>query len=878
MIQFVMQNKRAFLGLLFAGSALAQGPLFHITPEIDYMDFPPGRALVLDEGLVYIYFNMGNVYGGSFAGSPVGLNPETGALVEGAVLETLGGALALTQLSDGRLIVAYSTGWGHMEIRRTLADGTKDESFAPFYVQNTVRWVKEQPDGKLLLVAEIGSIDPASSIPGYAIGAVIRLLADGRVDPDFTQYPLNGVAFTPPYIDESGNIYLGGSLGHFSEVGRNLVRLKPDGSKDAAYQGLKAIPEDFTNTMVRGIGQQSDGRLLIAGDFRIPASGNETYPVIRFNTDGSFDETFNLTSNATLGITRRARHMEILEDDRIVIISHKLMRLMADGTVDSGFESPAYLISPEVDAPTGEAFWFGRHPDGGYIVPRVGAVEGTARNGVVRFNADGSVNESFVLEKVGTITPITAMHAVGDAILVSGNFNTVGHADRDGIALLDRGGQLLADAYPIEPKAIHSLHNSLSAQSAEGLLHYRRFMNAEFATEAQLMLYAGAEAGIELPVDAMGLEPTSLHAANAGGYYIAGHPLPQTAVEGVATPLRRLNASGEIADSFALSAAFNWANTPDLRTDALTGSVKVLHEYSDGKLLLAYAEADGDAGITRVNADGTLDAAFAPEAAKHSAEQNITFSRNIIIDGIEDQVEWKRHSSLIKGAVVLPGGRMFIYGAFEALGGVALPGAAFLSADGQLESVAMSLGALSPHSPIPASIEAAHYGPDGWIYLAGYFSSINGVENTGLLRIAPTGEVDTDWTPTLGVTEDLRSDISHLFMGRELYVGGIFAGEGTTQPRSIERYRLPGYVWHDPRLEIGGWRYWDWLGWFTSRSNGLVMLANGTWLYLLSPTSDNVYFYDYTEGAWSWMTQDWFPWVYRYGANPYWEKADWLAN
>lgn len=129
---------------------------------------------------------------------------------------TLGGSggtvYTIAVQPDGRIIIGGSFsavgGVGRSNIARLHAGGALDTSFTPPSLSGIVQTVALQPDGKLL-------------VGGSHANYLVRLNADGSLDPTFTAHP-NGIPYVAKMLD-TGEAYLGG--GFTTVDGRNAVRL-----------------------------------------------------------------------------------------------------------------------------------------------------------------------------------------------------------------------------------------------------------------------------------------------------------------------------------------------------------------------------------------------------------------------------------------------------------------------------------------------------------------------------------------------------------------------------------------------------------------------------------------------------------------------------
>ena len=158
-----------------------------------------------------------------------------------------------------------------------------------------------------------------------------------------------------------GKILLGGEFSRYNSIFRRiLVRINPDGSMDEAFNQVEF--NQFGK--VRDILIQPDGKILVAGDFRVDIDADDDgindfqiRDLIRLNPDGSRDTTFlpNITATVSCG---EIFSIALQDDNKIVVGGDidncfgdsgntHLYRLEADGTIDTTFTG----ISITDDAP-----------------------------------------------------------------------------------------------------------------------------------------------------------------------------------------------------------------------------------------------------------------------------------------------------------------------------------------------------------------------------------------------------------------------------------------------------------------------------------------------------------------------------------------------
>jgi uncharacterized delta-60 repeat protein len=210
-------------------------------------------------------------------------------------------------------------------------------------------------------------------------------------------------------------------------VRNNVARLNPDGTGDASFDpgtALAAGPGEFVSLFCMAI--QPDGKVLVGGG-AYDAFGSLRPLFLRLNSDGSLDRSFNLGS----GVGDLVLTILVLADGRIVIggyfgsvngVSRQhLARLHADGTVDSEFDPG------QIAAGWRFVYALALQPDGRLFIG--GGYPGYDL--LVRLNSNGNLDPTFSAEPDGVINAL-ALQADGK-LLVAGKslerLNTDGTQD-----------------------------------------------------------------------------------------------------------------------------------------------------------------------------------------------------------------------------------------------------------------------------------------------------------------------------------------------------------------------------------------------------------------------------------------------------------------
>ena len=247
--------------------------------------------------------------------------------------------------------------------------------------------VVAQPDGKVLIG---GNFEVASGALRYSL---VRVNTDGSADTSFNPPPLtdNSGGDAPGSVEAialqaDGKIIVAGS---FRITGLSLeapiVRLNADGSLDASFFASGA------SGVIKDVEIRADGKIFIAGSFNYttPPSVRRAN-LARLNADGSPDETFNPP-----GVSLPIDDIAVQPDGKVIGFAAPaapdmggrfLRRLNEDGSPDTFFNTWV----------SGDVFSIKIQPDGKIIIGGwFGAANNTLRYIIARLNTDGSLDPTF---------------------------------------------------------------------------------------------------------------------------------------------------------------------------------------------------------------------------------------------------------------------------------------------------------------------------------------------------------------------------------------------------------------------------------------------------------------------------------------------------
>lgn len=194
--------------------------------------------------------------------------------------------------------------------RLNSATGSVDTGFSN-YLSSTVLTVALQTNNSVVIGGSFNAVN------GTTRNNLARLNNDGSLDTGFN--PNANAAVNAIALQPDGKILVGGEFTTISATTRrHLARLLATGSLDSGFNpnvdGVVTVNDFLTlaPTNVNSIGLQSDGKILIGGNF-LTVGGVNHPGIARLNTTGSADAGFSPYANAkVLGLA-------LQEDGRVLV-------------------------------------------------------------------------------------------------------------------------------------------------------------------------------------------------------------------------------------------------------------------------------------------------------------------------------------------------------------------------------------------------------------------------------------------------------------------------------------------------------------------------------------------------------------------------------
>jgi uncharacterized delta-60 repeat protein len=721
--------------------------------------------------------------------------------------------------TDGSTTTTKTTAALRTGIARLNLDGTVDTTFNPG-PNTSVRAVALQADGKVILGGVFTTLAPNVSTTTTSRNYVARVNTDGTLDASFADVGIaqrQGNQIIALALQADGKILMGGlfttlNTGTATEVNRSqLARLNASGTVDSAYAPNAGGP---TGSVINSLTVQTDGRILVGGAFA-NFGGTASSNLARFTTGSVPDPLFTPNADGAVNsvVLRPSGGLKGTQLNNFVWLN-------PDGSLRSSFSpSAAAQINGFVNAMVVQ-------PDGKLILAgSIKDLSGATGGNIIRYNANGTIDTSFNPIPGGTVNAM-ALQSDGK-IIIGGAFVTVGSAAtaRQYLARLNADGSLDSTFDPKADSSVNAIvvqpdgkilvggaftgfqpNGSAITQSASHLVR----LNADGTVDSSLLLNPNST------VTSIALQPDG--AVVIGGYFT--------------TVLTAVNTTTTLARNHV--ARIKADKTTDTVFDPnVSGVVTSLALQADGKVVIGgtfgFLQANGAATIVtrnnlaRVNADGSLDAGYDPNAnasvlslalqadgkvvagglftTLQPGGGAVAISRNRLarlnVDGTVDgsfdpglnggvgALALQADGSVLVGgsfSTVEPTGSILVGGAFTNIGGVAVRNLALLNTGGS---------GSSSFAPNPnGAVYALAVRPDNRVLVAGTFTNIAGTARAGLAQINLDGSLDLSFNS--GASASGGPAALLLQPDGKVIVGGTAIGFGGAAHGTLERLNADG--------------------------------------------------------------------------------------
>lgn len=312
--------------------------------------------------------------------------------------------------------------------------GTLDPTFNPGSGANNeyVRRIVVQPDGKILVCGAFTQFN------GQNKAYLVRLHPDGALDETFnTGTGFDGI-ITEIALQPDGKIIAVGGFYNFNGApAKFIVRLNSDGSRDDSFN----IGQGPNNGVSRVLLDPS-GKIYISGHFDM-FNGVVRNRLARLNPSGSVDNTFN-PGTGPQGLIYT---MMLQPDGKLIIggnvLSYddtpvgRIARILSSGALDNSFNTGTGITSNVIGIVCLELQQDGKIIAGG----KFDNFNGTTVTNLIRLHADGQLDTQFTPPP--TNDQIESVHLLPNGkLIIAGRFTAVGSTARNRIAALNADGTL----------------------------------------------------------------------------------------------------------------------------------------------------------------------------------------------------------------------------------------------------------------------------------------------------------------------------------------------------------------------------------------------------------------------------------------------------
>ena len=284
-------------------------------------------------------------------------------------------------------------------------------------------------------------------------------------------------------VQSDGKIALAGYHFNGSSNSIALTRFNIDGSLDNTFDGDGNL-STLIGTASEGnaVAIQPDGKIVLAGSsYDNSGSGDDVFLLVRYNTNGSLDNTFDADGIATTTFSGSngdiANALLIQTDGKIILAaSHHngsrqdfaILRYNSNGSLDNSFDTDGKLTTA-IGSSDDIAYSIAMQTDGKIVVAGQSDISGNNDFVLVRYNSNGSLDNSFDTDGKLTISigfaqdeAALAIQANGNILIAGSNgsnfiaarFNANGSLDNtfdgDGIAITPVGIASSAEATSME--------------------------------------------------------------------------------------------------------------------------------------------------------------------------------------------------------------------------------------------------------------------------------------------------------------------------------------------------------------------------------------------------------------------------------------------
>jgi uncharacterized delta-60 repeat protein len=604
---------------------------------------------------------------------------------------------------------------------------------------------------------------------------IIKLLSNGDIDTTFNY----GLGFNGQVrkitIQSDGKLLVGGNFNSYNGTNingtiNNIVRLNTDGSIDLTFKR----PTSFTTLVtITDVSVDSTGKIYLCGTQLTNYSGVTVAGIVKLNNDGSIDNVFNY--NNGFSINTSANKIAIDSFDKLYVggsftsysgvTANRIIKLNSDGSIDStfnygtGFNNIVNNIT--IDS-TGKL----------YVVGIFTTYNGATNTRIIKLNTDGSKDATFSSVNTFSINNASSINSVAinnlGEIFIGGQFTTYSLFFQNSIIKVNSTGGLDLSFNSFGAIGPNQSVQDIKFDSSNNLIivgnfnAYKQPTNLESITayNAKKNLSFNPNYGFNVSVTTTNIRVSSLLKSTLNNIYVGGYFENYTLLNSNyrAVGIVGLNLDGSPNPIINVNTGAN-LNVNEMYED-LSGGIFLLGQFNNYKGV-------GVPGVVKINPDASIDNSFSRAGLVTSSYFGMDFdsSNNIYLVGSFTTFSGQTNNRIVK---LQPNG--FKDNSFD-----------------------NSIG----FNSVPLVVKVDNLGK---ILLGGQFTTYKNVNANSIIRLNPDGSIDNTFNYGTGFNSTV-SDIK--IYNDKIYVMGNFSTYNGVLYRSLVRLNYDGTVDNTFRMKKG---------------------------------------------------------------------------
>jgi uncharacterized delta-60 repeat protein len=491
-------------------------------------------------------------------------------------------------------------------------DGTPDTTFNVGAGTNDyVYTLQVQPDDKVIIAGDF------TSYSGFSINRISRLNTDGTLDTSFNVGAgANSPVFTTA-IQSDGKIIIGGVFTSYSGSLRSkIVRINTDGTVDSTFNTGHGFSNVNSNShTVYGLVEIS-GSFFVVGENLTHYSGSSVLLTKTSNTGTFLSEVASQSTNdIILTIT-------VQPTDGKLIVGGVFNSISGSGPNFAKLNAQDF--TPEVGFNTGTGPNFttystSRQVDGKIIIGgSFTSYSGSSINRIARLNTDGTLDTSFNVGTGASSLVLTTSTQSDGKIIIGGFFSSYSGSSINSIARLNTDGT--RDTSFNVGTGANAQIETIALQSDGKIIiggNFSSYSGSSINRIARLNTDGTRDTSFNVGTGASSLVLTT--STQSDGKIIIGGVFTSYSGSSI-NRIARLNTDGTLDTSFNVGTGAN-------------SEVRTTSTQSDGKIIIGgfFSSYSGSSvsGIARINTDGTLDTTYS---------SSLILVRTVAVSGSQNDV------------------------------------------------------------------------------------------------------------------------------------------------------------------------------------------------------------------------------------------------